>query len=366
MRHLSRYLLLVLCSAYLPVWAQQANLQQSFPPPQTTSGLAPAPLHLPAAKDSGLVHLNIVATNKSGKPVTGLDRSDFTLFEDKHPVPLADFHAWGSSASAPPTQIVLAIDTVNATYLAVQFERQAIEKFLRENNGHLAHPVWIVWLTDTGINVQSPPSTDGMTLATQLDNTPGIRRVINRTAQWDHRERFQMSLVQLNQIITAEAGQPGRKLVIWVGPQWPLFPRLIRDLTTRTQGRIFNEIVNLTTELRQEQITLYDVSQGLGNPVLYRVYLAPVKKPSDADLDPLTLEVLAIHSGGLVFEPSNDIQHNLDAVAAEASPYYTLAFQPPSPDQHDAYHALAVRVDEKGLTARTVTGYYNDPSESGR
>ena len=359
MSHLRRFLLLAICNVSLPVWAQQTQVTQTAPPQPGVT--APA-----GSTQSGPVRLNVVVTDKAGKPVGGLRQSDFTLLEDKHPAPIATFHAWDDPASAPPTQIVLAIDTVHATYLEVQFERQAIEQFLRENNGHLAHPVWILWLTDVGISVQGPPSTDGLTLATQLHNTPGIRRFIDRTAQWGATERFQMSLVQLQQIVSAEAGHPGRKLVVWIGPQWPLFLRMKRDLTRATQTRMFDQIVALTTLLRQEQITLDSVSQGLGNPVFYKDFLAPVKKPADADLNPLTIEVLAIHSGGMVLQPSNDIQQELDTCAADAGAYYTLELEAPHGEAPNTYHDLAVELDKLGLTARMVSGYYSNVAAIGQ
>ncbi len=354
--NLRRYLLLAICGACLPAWAGQSNVVQSTP----AQPALPASAAHAAAAPGGLIRLNVVVRDKAGKPVTGLEQGDFTLLEDKHPAQIAAFHAWDDPASAPPTQIVLAIDTVHPAYFEVQFERQAIEKFLREQNGHLAHPVWILWLTDVGVSVQAPPSTDGLMLATQVHNMPGIRRFIDRTAQWGPMERFQMSIVQLQQILSAEAGHPGRKLVIWIGPQWALFPRMTRQLTNTMQQRMFDEIVALTNQLRQEQITLDSVSQGLGNPVFYKDFLNPVKQPKDADLNPLTIEVLAVHSGGLVLQPSNDIQQELDTCAADAGPYYTLELAAPQGDAPDTYHDLAVEVDKHGLTARTVSGYFNN------
>jgi hypothetical protein len=41
--------------------------------------------------------------------------------------------------------------------------------------------------------------------------------------------------------------------------------------------------------------------------------------------------------------------------------YYTLSFDPPMTEHADDYHDLKVMVDRPKLTARTNTGYYNQP-----
>jgi hypothetical protein len=41
--------------------------------------------------------------------------------------------------------------------------------------------------------------------------------------------------------------------------------------------------------------------------------------------------------------------------------YYTLVFAPPPQSQPNEYHDLKVQVDKPGTTARTTSGYYNQP-----
>ena len=47
---------------------------------------------------------------------------------------------------------------------------------------------------------------------------------------------------------------------------------------------------------------------------------------------------------------------------AEIGEYYTIAFMPPQAAGLDEYHDLKVVVNKPGLTARTYTGYYNEPA----
>jgi len=87
----------------------------------------------------------------------------------------------------------------------------------------------------------------------------------------------------------------------------------------------------------------------------------PVRDPHKADAPNLGLQVLAIQSGGRVPDPSNDLAGQIAACIADIGPYYTLSFAPPAPAQPNEYHDLKVQVGKPDLSARTSTGYYNQP-----
>jgi len=78
--------------------------------------------------------------------------------------------------------------------------------------------------------------------------------------------------------------------------------------------------------------------------------------PSD-----LNLKVIATQTGGLVIPPDNDLASQIAKCAQDASAFYTLSFDPPPADKANEYHDLKVEIDQPGLTARTSTGYYNQP-----
>jgi len=46
---------------------------------------------------------------------------------------------------------------------------------------------------------------------------------------------------------------------------------------------------------------------------------------------------------------------------ADIGAYYTLQFAVPQAAGANEYHDLKLTVDQPGLTARTSTGYYNQP-----
>ena len=93
----------------------------------------------------------------------------------------------------------------------------------------------------------------------------------------------------------------------------------------------------------------------------------------------LTRKVLAVDTGGRVMEPTDDPAANtndysltgfkvnsdlvqqINSCVQEAGTYYTLSFDPSHANHPDEYHDLKVRINRPGLTARTTTGYYDEP-----
>ena len=68
-----------------------------------------------------------------------------------------------------------------------------------------------------------------------------------------------------------------------------------------------------------------------------------------------------VQGGGRVLPPSNNLAGQIDSVVEEANIFYTLSFNPLSADHPDQYHNLSVRIREPGMTARTNSGYYDQP-----
>lgn len=143
-----------------------------------TSSASPAPNDL---------LLDVVVTDKSGKPVAGLNQQDFTVLDNKHPANILTFHP--HSAAATPagevdasTEVIFILDEVNASYEKVIYARQGIEKYLQQNNGQLDHPVSVGLFTDSGLQLQTQPSVDGNALAAALEQQGQTYRAIENGA----------------------------------------------------------------------------------------------------------------------------------------------------------------------------------------
>ncbi|MGA2888516.1 MAG: VWA domain-containing protein [Terracidiphilus sp.] len=323
--------------------------------------VAPAP-----ATTRDRIHLDVVVSDKSGRPISGLDLKDFTLLDDNQPAKILSFQAIDENIQKanPPAEIILVIDAVNFGFQQVAFTRQEIERFLRQNGGHLAQPVSIFVLTNQGVDVRRQPSVDGNALAaevSQLDNK--LRTISSSAGGWGAIERFEFSIRILTSIAKNEARKPGRKLLIWAGSGWPMLDVHNIESTSEQRQQYFDSIVELSTKLREARISVYSISSGQPGrgTFLYQDFLKPVKLPEKASPPNLALRVLAVQSGGRVRGPDNDLSAQIDRCVQDASTYYTLSFDPPRADHANEYHELKVQIDKPGLTALTNTGYYNQP-----
>ena len=118
-----------------------------------------------------------------------------------------------------------------------------------------------------------------------------------------------------------------------------------------------------STLLREARIAICNLSIGESDPrsLLYLDYLNGVKTVRQVGVMYLYKKVLAVESGGQVLDKSSDLVKQIEVCVRDANAFYTLSFNP-APAQHkDEYHDLKVEVSRPGLTARTNTGYYDQP-----
>src|SRR5262249_8646803 len=152
----------------------------------------------------------------------------------------------------------------------VAYERTQVIKVLRSNGGALPHSTSFAVFTELGIQIHPNFTTDGNALAAALDDETIRLRTLNQAHSqnnWNGNgpadcqgdsfeiatERRQLSLQALQTIAAHEAGRPGRKLVVWISPGWPLLSQTgVSNFFTSVQNRqMFASIVSVSTQLRQ-------------------------------------------------------------------------------------------------------------------
>jgi VWFA-related protein len=351
-KSLGLYLSLLLC---LPALA--AGQQAAAPAPATTVRPAVAPAR---------INLDVLVTDKAGKPIADLEPMDFTLSDNGQPSKILSFRRTDGSLGSrmdPPVEVIIVLDAVNLPYQAVTLQRLGIEDFLRRNGGHLSQPTSIFLFSSDGLRVQPAPSKDGNALAAALHQSTGtVRAMATAAGNYGLAEQFTTSIQTLKGIAENEARKPGRKILIWVGSGWPWL--LGPQFTKSTEGRQqhFQSIVDLSRMLREARITLYSTYSIVGlNSIAYEAYLKPITDPRKADASYLGLQVLATQTGGHVLSSSNDVVGQLASCVSDIGVYYTLSFAPPAAASPSEYHDLKVQASPAGLTARTSSGYYNQP-----
>ncbi len=319
----------------------------------------------PQGISDNAIHLDVVVAPKSGEPLSGLHQQDFTVLDNNTNNPITSFRA--VSGSSTGVEVVILIDAVNTSYQNIAYERQEISKFLRRNGGHLAYPTTLALITDTGNKMQNDFSTDGNAIDKSLnDATIGLRDLRRSSGFYGATERLQLSLSAIGQLTAYEAARPGRKIILWISPGWPILSGPEIQLDKKQQDQLFNNVVQISTAMRKARITLYSldslgVSENLARVTYYQDFLKGVKKPGQTAFGDLALQVLAVQSGGQALNSSGlaqIMQKSLDDCKA----FYEITIQPLPAESRDEYHQLDVKIAQPGLTTRSRTGYYAEPA----
>ena len=87
----------------------------------------------------GLIKLDVVITDKSEKPISGLASSDVTLLDNGQPKKILSFQGFDGITAKPgtPVEVILVIDAVNLSQEQVAAAKSSVKKLLRANQGHL-------------------------------------------------------------------------------------------------------------------------------------------------------------------------------------------------------------------------------------
>jgi VWFA-related protein len=333
------FLALVLC-LLSSRWAVTTNAQT---PPAHSSD-----------NEEGLINLDVLVTDSSGKPVPGLHSNDFALLENGQPNRIVSFHAFDGVSAQPesPVEVILVIDMLQLPINLTAMELSCVEAFLRKNDGHLAEPVRIFTLQESGVWQVADASRDGKALAAQVAHTTQFRLIHRfgagisgglRGAPGPAGPPSINALAGLGEIAATERRKPGRKLLLWIGPG-----RSTQAIGP--QGNTFYLICWFSTLLRESRIALYSIPVGETEPSLsYLSYLQGVGLVKKASLMNLNTKVLAVQSGGRVLDQSYDLVSEMESCVREASVFYTLSFDPSPADHPEEYHELKVQINKPAL-----------------
>lgn len=312
------------------------------------------------------ISINVVVTDKTGHPVSGLEMADFTLLDNKASKKILGFHPLNlKDQGRDPVHVIIVIDMINTPFTEVAWERQQLADFLKEDNGRLANPTTLAVFSDRGIALDRQYTVKGSDLIAEFERTQTELRTIKHSSGiWGDAEMLETSLAQLGQLVAYEKAQPGQKMILVVSPGWPLLPQAGSQEGARARQWVFGNIVELTNGLRQARTTLYHLDpndlERLTSPFYYQTYLKAVTDSENAEYPDLSLQVLSEHTGGETLIGGHDITGKLNTAIRDASASYVLTFEANPGVRANEYHALEVRVNRPELQVRTTAGYYAD------
>jgi VWFA-related protein len=343
---------------------------------------------------SRLVVLDVVVVDRNGEPVTNLDKSKFSVEEDKAPQTIKNFdppsgHAMPSGAAALVNSAVdlpkigqapvdvLVFDELNTPFLHLAYARQMMEKYLQAQPDVLPVPTLFVAAGATKIAVLHDYTQSRAELlesihkhTSDLDFTQVMRSLNGGATGADN--GMVMTLGALSQIAASVKGVPGRKNVIWVGKGYDQ----AYDLTHMSESdrdRVKAAIQQVTDRMLAARVTLYTIDPE--GPAAAQPITDPGVDPTGTGSptgsvgdygDNLGFEGFTYATGGRVIGGRNDLDAQVAQVSAEGTEYYTLSYIPTSTnDAARPYRQIRVSVSDPSLRVITREGYFGgEPSVS--
>ena len=334
--------------------------------------------------------LTVHVSDRSGNPVTNLERGDFAFLDNQSPRALADFRSVPGDPAAPLAGLLVVLDTVNNTTHQLQSFEEAIEQFLGEQPPVLPHSVAIGvfsgsrveagdFTTDRDalrIEVRSRARrlhTTGCFEAAQWATAPrppglsggqGIQGAPTEALECMN-SRFVDSVAAVTALAAQYAGGESPLTVLWFGSGWPtLTNRQFRADTADLRRNFFTRLVEVTTALREAQMSLdalaspEDTSEPERPETRDAVFFAGVQDEGQVRAGDLGLHALAHLTGGRIFSASHNLARQIQTCAADLDAFYLLSFGAPPASGFGEYHAIQVNVDKPGVAVRTSALYY--------
>jgi len=336
--------------------------------------------------------LNVHVSDASGKPYHALNQGDFTVYDNAQARNLVTFRSIEGGAGG--AHVILVLDAVNNFTKQVHNFEKEVERYLKEGDEPLPLPVSIgIFSGYSGYRIDAgEPSRDRSALLAELKSRAADLRATGCITQQNRpanmigpytagalgsvrnyspqeltckNDRFVQSVSALSEFARKEVDVPGRVILVWLGPGWPMLTE--KGFTPdppELKRNFFERLVSLSTALREAQVTVDavdspDESIDPQTPGIHDYeFFDGISSEDQVSAAHMGLHPLAHQTGGEIFAETRDVAGQIRECMADAESYYVLTFDSPPAADFGEYHALAVKVDKPGLDVRTNTLYY--------
>ncbi|HEY3628506.1 MAG TPA: VWA domain-containing protein [Terracidiphilus sp.] len=333
--------------------------------------------------------LNVHVSDSAGKPHPELSQADFTVLDNAQARNLVNFRSIeGATGGA---HVVLVLDALNNFTRQIHSFAKDIEQYLKEGEESLPAPVSIGLFSGYGIDL-GKPSRDRSALLAELKSKTADLHATGCVTQQDRasntiqpyspgaygnvrngstqelvckNDRFVASINALSLFARREVDEPGRVIVIWLGPGWPMLTdKAFTPDPPELKQSFFERLVSLSTLLREAQVTVDavgspDDSINPQTPDIHDYkFFDGISSPDQVSAADMGLHPLAHQTGGRIFPETKDVAGQIRECVNDAASYYVLSFDAPPAPGFGEFHTLAVKIDKPGLDVRTNTLYY--------
>lgn len=272
--------------------------------------------------DDLIVHVELVnvlftVTDRKGRLVTDLDRSNFRIYEDNQLQTITNF----SKETDLPLTIALLIDTSSSIRDRFKFEQQAAIDFLYSTVRPQKDKALVITFDSAVELVQD-----------FTDDLEALSKAIRRVRPGGGTKMYDGIYLACQEKLKAETG---RKVLI-----------VISD----GDDNLSLQTVRGTLEMAQRSdVAIYAISTnssgffGLSAPKADKV-----------------LKRLAEDTGGRAFFPfkAEDLTESFENIGSELRSQYSLAYRSSNPARDGAFRSIRIETDRKNLRVKSRKGYY--------
>jgi VWFA-related protein len=361
-----------------------------------------APDPVPRFKSSArLVQVSVVVRDRRNRPVEGLDRAAFQIFEDGQPQPISFFipSSIGEAVKAAPVAasaasparltnripspsnggvVAIIFDQLNSSAAQQVRARDHLLQYLRTLRpgdrvalyvlGQDRLQVLYDFTTDAEMLVRALDSVmAGSTLklgATPEPFPPALVEGLSAFAAGNLANmnaavaqlRAEMTLENLEHVAAHLAGVPGRKNIIWLTAGFPFI------VGKSTPAGPYNDIQadqtrRATRALNTSDAALYPVDvRGL---LAGRGAAVPTLNAINTPIE--GLRAAAEWTGGRLFYNTNGLSEAMAQAVDDSRSTYVLGYYPTNADWNGQFRNIKVKVGREGVEVRHRPGYLAHP-----
>ena len=377
--------------------------------------LAQSPLAASRAKQSpGLkstsraVLVDVVVTDSSGKPVTGLTRDAFAVREQGQPQTISFFEEHGAASQVraietpklppntfsnfsmfadPPAVNVILLDSMNTRMANQGYSHTQVIKFLES-----ARPGTRTAIFTMGLSLKFIQgfNDDPTVLAAALNNRKNIEvenpMMLKSQAEVDTQERVVrmgaaglghlftemdsfieddrklITLGNLQRLAVFLRGFPGRKNIIWFSEKPP---GVFNPGGSTGNPAIDDEIKKTLAMLGTARAALYPVDpRGVWAGGSAETLNGSTESMQEIYSDRFSAQFLAEQSGGRAFASTNGLAEVIDKITSDCRHFYTLSYSPDKEKMDGSFRKIHVTVAGGKYKLLYRSGYYAVDAES--
>jgi VWFA-related protein len=358
--------------------------------------------------------VDVIVTDSSGKPVTGLSRDAFTVTEQGKLQTISFFEEYGREPIAgqrpempkmppdvftnfspfpqPPAVNVVLLDSLNTRMESQSYVHSQVMKFVKNARPGTRSAIFTMGLE---LHFIQGFNDDPAVLAEALNNKKNIdvepaamlkgqteknadailpsdwQRFLTENEESRTVDRELRTLGNLQRLAIFLQGFPGRKNIIWFAEKVP-GSFVVENGQVISNPTVDDEVRKTYAMLGAARAAIYPVdARGVSNANLYtaennpnnpedmqEVGGGPGSENKERDSDQINEQIVAEQSGGRAFVNTNDLSGVIDKVTSESSHFYTLSYVPANTKMDGGWRKIGVKVAGGKYSLSYRRGYF--------